>query len=233
MSTEYFKPDQTEVEFKVPWTVKDTWLGIAFFVLITAGILIVFLTWDENEFLQGGGLLIAQILYLGPVIYIMKKRGVSWTELGFRKFDKDNLVLGFGLLIGTYALIVLHNAILFFFDVTTQGEQVLQHFASLDNPLWLIFVGAVLAPLVEETFFRGFVFSGFRQRFGWNKAGIISAVLFSIAHMQLITLIPTFILGYFFAYLYHRSNSLWPGIIFHFLINSMAFCVISALSQIL
>jgi membrane protease YdiL (CAAX protease family) len=33
-------------------------------------------------------------------------------------------------------------------------------------------------------------------------------------------LIPTFILGCLLAYVYHRSNSVWPGITLHFLVNA-------------
>jgi membrane protease YdiL (CAAX protease family) len=50
--------------------------------------------------------------------------------------------------------------------------------------------------------------------------------------LQLVTLIPTFILGYLLAYLFQKSNSLWPGIILHFSVNSFGFCMIYAVSQI-
>ena len=93
-------------------------------------------------------------------------------------------------------------------------------FAELDTPFWFLIVGAVFAPLVEEIFFRGFLFQGFRARYGWVAGMLISAAIFAVAHLDLVVLIPTFILGCLLAYLYHRSNSLWPGVIVHFLVNS-------------
>jgi membrane protease YdiL (CAAX protease family) len=73
---------------------------------------------------------------------------------------------------------------------------------------------------VEEIFFRGFLFQGFRERYGWITAMLISAAIFAIAHLDLVVLIPTFILGCLLAYVFHRSDSIWPGIILHFLVNS-------------
>ena len=124
-----------------------------------------------------------------------------------------------------------HNIILSLLGVTTQGETIYKVFGSLNSPIWLVLVGIVLAPFVEEMFFRGFLFAGFRQRFGWKKAALLSSIFFALAHLQPAALIPTFILGYLLAYIFHKANSLWPGIILHFLVNSIGFGLLFALSQ--
>lgn len=84
---------------------------------------------------------------------------------------------------------------------------------------------AEVAPLVEEIFFRGFLFQGFRQKYGWVNGMLLSSAIFAAAHLNLVVLIPTFILGSLLAYLYHRSNSIWPGVIVHFLVNTFALSV--------
>jgi membrane protease YdiL (CAAX protease family) len=53
---------------------------------------------------------------------------------------------------------------------------------------------------------------------------LLSGFIFAVAHLDLVVLIPTFVLGCLLAYVYHRSNSLWPGIILHFLVNSFGLC---------
>ena len=215
----------------VPWTVADTWLGVFLFIFLTAGILIVVQVWQEKNFLQTIGLVVTELLYLVPAFYILAKRHIPLRALGFRSFNGTYLALGCGLLVMAYLLIMVHNLILAFLGILTQGEMIYNLFGSLDDPVWLVFVGVFLAPFVEEMFFRGFLFAGFRQRFGWNRSALLSAALFSLAHLQPVALIPTFILGYLLAYLFHKSNSLWPGIILHFLVNSMGFCLIFAMSQ--
>jgi hypothetical protein len=70
--------------------------------------------------------------------------------------------IGCGLLIASYAIILLHNLLLMNLGIDTQGEAIAKLFAALESPVWFFIVGALLAPLVEEIFFRGFLFQGFR-----------------------------------------------------------------------
>ena len=117
-------------------------------------------------------------------------------------------------------LVWLHNGILNYFGVDTQGEEVMKIFTSLNSPLWFILAAVIVAPFVEEMFFRGFLFQGFRQRYGWIPAALLSSAIFAAADLDPVSLIPTFILGVVFSYVYHRSNSIWPGIILHFSVNA-------------
>jgi membrane protease YdiL (CAAX protease family) len=224
--------EPNEEKLSVPWSLRDTWLGLGIFVILTVGIL-GFVGFVRNtRFIQNIGLIILELLYLVPVIVILAWRRVSWKALGFQSFNRIFLGLGCALLIGAYMIIIAHNLIMSQLGFLTQGEQIFQFFSELENPLALLIVGVVLAPIVEEVFFRGFLFNGFRQHFGWNKAALLSAFIFSLAHLQLVTLIPTFILGYLLAFMFHKSNSLWPGIILHFLVNTFGFCMIYVVSQI-
>jgi hypothetical protein len=84
---------------------------------------------------------------------------------------------------------------------------------------------------VEETFFRGFLFAGFRGRLGWNKAALLSSAIFAAAHLQPSVLVPTFVLGYIFSYLYQKSNSIFPGMLMHFLVNGFGIFTIFVLSR--
>jgi CAAX protease family protein len=221
----------SDEDFSVPWSVADTWLGLFIFVLVIIGQLVIAIVWHGAHSLQSVGLVVAELLYLVPVIYILARRKVPWKTLGFRAFNKDKLALGCGLLVAAYLFIVAYNSILALSGVTTQGEAIYKVLSSLDSPIWLVLVGVLLAPFVEEMFFRGFLFAGFRQRFGWKKAALLSSTFFALAHLQPAALIPTFILGYLLAYIFHKSKSLWPGIILHFLVNSLGFFLLFALSQ--
>jgi len=116
--------------------------------------------------------------------------------------------------------------------VDTQGAELLKQFSELDSPVWYVIVGVIIAPLVEEIFFRGFLFQGFRHRYGWIPGILISSFLFAAAHLSLVAFIPTFIMGAMLAYTYHRSNSIWPGVILHFLVNAFAMCAALAAVQL-
>jgi membrane protease YdiL (CAAX protease family) len=217
--------------YSVPWSILDTWLGVGILGLLSVGMLVILFTGIGRQYLQSAGILILELLYLLPILLIFGWRNISWKHLGFGKFSVNVVGVGCGLLLGGYALILLHNSILNALGIDTQGDQIFEIFSQLKHPIWFFFVGAIVAPLVEEIFFRGFLFQGFRQVYGWRTALLLSSAMFAAAHLDPVSLIPTFILGCVLAYVFHRSNSLWPGIMFHATINSMSLFAVYVISQ--
>ncbi|HEY3474341.1 MAG TPA: type II CAAX endopeptidase family protein [Anaerolineales bacterium] len=208
-------------DYSVPWKFMDNWIAVALLAVIDVVIFVIMLQQERRaELAQSAAVLLLELSYLLPVIFIFAWRGIHWRHLRFTPFRWNTLSIGCGLLVGSYALIILHNALLFLLGIDTQGENIMKLFAELDSPVWFFIVGAIFAPLVEEIFFRGFLFQGFRERYGWVTGMLVSAAIFAVAHLDIVVLIPTFILGCLLAYVYHRSNSIWPGIILHFLVNS-------------
>ncbi len=80
-----------------------------------------------------------------------------------------------------------------------------------------------LAPLCEETFFRGFLFAGLRRSFGVAGAAISSGMLFAVLHFDKGSLIPFTLIGVLLALLYHRTGNLWTNVAVHFLFNLTSF----------
>jgi len=223
MSFETPQPGSTsgELNYSVPWKFIDNWIGVALLAIIDVVIFLIMLGQEQRtELVQSSAVVLLELAYLLPVILIFAWRRIHWRSLRFGKFNWNTLGMGCGLLIGSYIIIIVHNALLFLLGVDTQGENIVKLFAELDSPVWFFIVGAIFAPLVEEVFFRGFLFQGFRQRYGWVTAMLLSAAIFAIAHLDLVVLIPTFILGCLLAYVFHRSNSIWPGVILHVLVNT-------------
>jgi hypothetical protein len=212
------------VEYTVPWKASDNWVGVILLILIDALLLVIIWQGIGKQIAQNAGVIFLELAYLLPVVVIFAWRRIHWKHLGFGSFDWNTMGLGCGLLIASYVIILLHNLILMALGIDTQGEDILKAFASLESPVWFIIVGVLFAPLVEEIFFRGFLFQGFRQRYGWINSMLLSSAIFAAAHLDLASLIPTFILGSVLAYMYHRSNSVWPGIILHFLVNALGMC---------
>jgi len=83
-----------------------------------------------------------------------------------------------------------------------------------------IVYGCVLAPLTEETIFRGFLFKAFVNRWRPFMAAVVSSLLFAVIHCYSLSgFVQVTILGLLFAGLYHRTGSLWPGMLAHAMIN--------------
>ena len=81
---------------------------------------------------------------------------------------------------------------------------------------------AVVTPITEELFFRGFVFSGLLHRFGLVKAIVLSAAIFSAFHLSVGVVIPVFVTGLLLGVLYHKTGSIWPCILAHAGQNGLA-----------
>jgi uncharacterized protein len=218
--------------YPVPWTVFDSWLGVVLLGLIAVILIVVAPRDSRTELAQSALIILLELAFLLPVIVIFAWKRIPWKYLGFRKFEPKVLGLGCGLVIGSYVIIFMHNLLLVRLGIDTQGETILRLIQMLESPGWFFLVGVVFAPFVEEIFFRGFLFQGFRQKYGWVSAMLVSSVIFGAAHLDPAALIPTFVLGLVLAYLFHRSNSLWPGIILHLLINGFSLCAAIAYTRL-
>ena len=82
----------------------------------------------------------------------------------------------------------------------------------------------LLAPLAEELVFRGAIL---RSLLRWSSrpwiAIAISAVFFAAAHMNPAQLPHAFIIGLLLGWLYYRTNSIIPGMVYHWINNSVAY----------
>ena len=86
------------------------------------------------------------------------------------------------------------------------------------------FVIGLLAPLAEELVFRGAIL---RSLLKWNSrpwvAILISAVLFSAAHMNPAQIPHTLLIGLLLGWMYYRTDSIVPGVVFHWVNNTVAY----------
>ena len=81
----------------------------------------------------------------------------------------------------------------------------------------------IMAPLVEELLFRGAI-QGHLLRKGMKPLHtiLIASAIFGIVHMNPIQIPFAFAIGMIFGWLYYRTGSVVPGIIGHFINNSIA-----------
>ncbi|RME97704.1 MAG: CPBP family intramembrane metalloprotease [Chloroflexi bacterium] len=218
---------------KIPWTVRDVVLGL---ILALVWVFLVGIAGQLSEYFglpvdPGVIVILGTLLLLVPVwFFTIRKYGVTWAQLGLRGFSAGAVGMGCGLMLASLLFNVLYGGFLALFDLQIQPDVSLL-FNNTDLPVALLFGGAIVAPIVEEIFFRGFVFAGLRNKWNWKIAAVVSAGLFALAHVIPTSFLPIFILGMIFAYLYQISGSVWPGIIMHMLTNTAALGAAYAVSQ--
>jgi membrane protease YdiL (CAAX protease family) len=87
----------------------------------------------------------------------------------------------------------------------------------------VVVAAAVLAPIAEEIYFRGYVFRAYYEQKGPLQAYLFSAALFALVHLNLPAFLPIFAVGLFLAYVYRRTGSILPGMLAHAFNNTVAF----------
>lgn len=93
-----------------------------------------------------------------------------------------------------------------------------------------IILFALVPAICEETLFRGFILSAFRDKktFGQKNEKYImfaivgSGILFGIMHLDFIRIIPTSILGMVMAYNVYKSKSIFTSVGIHFFNNLLS-----------
>jgi len=84
----------------------------------------------------------------------------------------------------------------------------------------LVIIIIAAAPIVEETLFRGCFYRILGTQYGVFWAATFSNLLFIGVHQASVpTAVNIFVKGMLFTYVYHRSRSVWRGIIAHSINN--------------
>jgi uncharacterized protein len=90
------------------------------------------------------------------------------------------------------------------------------------------FLVAVVAPMAEEFFFRGFFYGSLRNWKGPWPAAVLTGLVFGAIHVgsaEAAFLLPLGFFGFSLCLLRERTGSLYPGIALHCMNNSLAFGV--------
>ena len=88
---------------------------------------------------------------------------------------------------------------------------------NLENSSFILqlFVLGILAPVLEELLFRGVIYKRLKTYYDVTIAAYIAAIIFAIAHFNLIQGIYAFIAGIVMIYLYEKSDCLIVPIVMH------------------
>lgn len=97
---------------------------------------------------------------------------------------------------------------------------------SMSAMVALVFMAVVLAPFLEELFFRSFLQGMLKKYCGSSAAIFGTALFFGAFHMNFYSLVPLFVIGIFLGYIYDRTQSYAAPVVLHMCWNG---CTISLL----
>lgn len=113
-------------------------------------------------------------------------------------------------------------------DTTTQlFESVMR------EPMGYLAIG-ILGPVAEEMVFRGAVLRSLLKLFPakahWWPI-LISAVLFGAVHMNMAQFVHALPIGLLLGWMYYRTGSIIPGLLFHWVNNTVAYFMFNIMPQ--
>jgi membrane protease YdiL (CAAX protease family) len=83
----------------------------------------------------------------------------------------------------------------------------------------------IVAPICEETLFRGIVLHSFLKRLKRWKAIVAASLLFALFHIEPVPVFYAFFVGMVLGWIYSRYRSIVPTIIVHAFLNASGFVI--------
>ena len=187
----------------------------------------------------GAVLTIALMISLAHIHFARRLKGFG---LNIRTIVKDffiaivNLLAAWPLMMAAITVTVLLAKLLSGQEYQMQQHQQLEmitEYPQLPLRIMIVFVAVVIAPLLEELLFRGFIQTTIRSFFNIRNSGwpaiAASSVFFAIMHEDPGHWPALFVLGVCLGYSYEKSGSLFRPIFIHLFFNASS--VATALYQ--
>lgn len=176
----------------------------------------------EQRRLEMTGIALGCLIYLAAISAMLAvarlRYGRHWREpiawMPFRTFRGYWILVALGIAWGLGAGVVvgyLHPAARDWFTLPKAPISVVSSFLLV----------VVLAPVAEEMLFRGWLYTGLRQSFGFLPALVTTAILFALAHWEKTHLYAAAVLpiGFALGYVREKTGSTRASALFHALYN--------------
>lgn len=229
---------------EVPWSTRQAWwgilglIGLAIIFLFIISALINFQVVKLPAPVAIG--LITALLYAGIVGLLYYLTGGRFNTLAFKFpfFKNSGRIVSFIVVcifvflsfIGVYvfeAIWILFLRLIGIAAPDTAGPVTDLFGVSTIGFIVIFIVTVIIAPIVEEMFFRSFLYQAFRKQYGVALGILISALLFGLFHFSFLEVLPVFIvMGIFLGYVFEKFHSVYPAIMLHALNNFFFFIVL-------
>ncbi|MDE0820935.1 MAG: type II CAAX endopeptidase family protein [Opitutales bacterium] len=120
---------------------------------------------------------------------------------------------------------LLANIFLYMIGINPEQQKLVEMMreAAQQRPIQfagLAFGAIILAPLAEETLFRGYIYRFLRAKSSQSNAAIFSSLLFALIHFNLTSFAPLFLLSLLLTWTYEKTGNLLTPILFHAIFNA-------------
>ncbi|WP_299223063.1 CPBP family intramembrane glutamic endopeptidase [uncultured Aquimarina sp.] len=193
-------------------------LVIAFYIVMLVFLVInFFLYQDDSSLMQEIATeSIFALIIIGFTFFDFK------NIIKLYRFPKIDLLPLLGYITIPFASAFLVYYAVEFINVQLSDETYNYYFGYVDYPnpmFWAVLFVAIFPPIFEELGFRGFLYNQLNKIASTKVTIILTAFIFALVHFSVISLLWIFPFGLLLGYLRHKYNTLWIGMIIHFIHN--------------
>jgi len=219
---------------KVPFNILDITIVLIAYIYISYTINYLLIIYVGNVLPNSTISILSyaiQIISLLVILLILNKKYSfkSFSLIGFKSFSFFKAIKLSIFAYITYLTVMsllLYSTVKYNYHLPGIGEQE-EHISLFgDNAIGIILLGItaiIIAPLMEEILFRGYILTTINKYYSTFVSILISSILFATVHLEFQVFIPLLILGIILGYLRTSNNNIYYSIIFHVLNNSIAF----------
>lgn len=146
---------------------------------------------------------------------------IIFIPLLIRQYKKINIKekklnnIFYIILIGI-TLSIFYNGVMFYLNKYF-------HFTNLyenSNNLYISLISSgIIGPIIEELLFRGIIYNNLKTRYPVMKSIIITTLVFSLLHFNIIETLYALILGFMLIYVYEKYKNIKAPIVLHITSN--------------
>lgn len=188
---------------------------------------------DSSGGVSGGGLIVGMVFNLvvcaGLLLYLHRLRGLNPAELfGLQHLHWRSL----GLVVVMFTVIILISVNLvsavsvgWLKNIWPELEsqemvKAFQTSGGIGFKILVIVAAVLIAPLAEETLFRGFIYGVLKRYTDAPFAALISSLMFAVIHMHVGSLLPLWMLAVLFCLAYEITGCLLVPMLLHAIFNA-------------
>jgi membrane protease YdiL (CAAX protease family) len=219
----------------------DFWVAVGF---VTYFLIVISSGFDgpqhavtTRQIVKGGEVYLDLILMLGA---FMQFRGINpFRQFGVTRLNVFRcLGIALGLVLCVHGFTMLtENLTLYAMHGKAEVQSVIEYFLDAakhsDRQAMILtaLLAVVVAPVAEETLFRGYLYGVFKRYLGGIGAGLLTAVIFAAMHLNMAALPALFVLALCLTVAYEATGSLLVNIFMHSLFNLTSLVVIMLVTK--
>ncbi len=161
---------------------------------------------------------------MGGIMLVCRRKNYTWRDLGFRQSTRTWLIISvaIALIMFPIRLIMAHLlvGIMPEWEVGAGGVFLDNSYSWAYN-LLLVLIVTFIVPVTEEVFYRGFLYTWFRNRRPFWIAVFFSSMMFGVSHIIPIQIVMSIVLSVIITLVFEKSGSLWNAITIHATNNAL------------